>query len=513
MASQKSGQGAPPKGDVSYLRATPGPQFPIAPSPLPALDSNHAPVVAQQHNMNSDLEDKIELQQRELEEIRARAAQMEKTMRWWSDCTSNWREKWSKVRNERNKAREENRQLRAKLDVCIKEINNLKREKEEMVNSNKDSGVNKVMEKELNLSNESKTTSSSSSSLSTAQSKGDMQHTSVQTDSTDNLSGSKKTDKPIIDPVECDESSVGSHTLAEDKVNLLDLKLDESQKTIAVEREEKTQLVRTLEEAREETNVWKSKYEELTIIKHDLELQFERLKDTHADELGRISSDLQDEQTSKQSADRRLAELRAELERLQKENADEWGKRERLETEKLSLERENKKLRTQISNLDEQLERKSTHASTVVNKDIKTLQMEISEKNKELADLKHAHTKVRKTLQERMTDLEHSKRRCDQFEIEVKKLRSRIEELKRELATAEDEVDTQTNNVRKVQRNNDELQEHVENLQVQLEHLQSRLRRSSQPGSSVHTSGRSFSPDLQALEIDCDTDDDFSEET
>ena len=33
----------------------------------------------------------------ELEEAKARASQMEKTMRWWSDCTANWREKWSKV--------------------------------------------------------------------------------------------------------------------------------------------------------------------------------------------------------------------------------------------------------------------------------------------------------------------------------------------------------------------------------------------------------------------------------
>lgn len=237
MASQKPAQGAPPKGDVSYLRATPGPQFPIAPSPLPAMESNHAPVAAQQHNVNSDLEDKIELQQRELEEIRARAAQMEKTMRWWSDCTSNWREKWSKVRNERNKAREESRQLRAKLDICIKEINNLKREREEMVNSNKDSGVNKVMEKDLNLSNESKTTSSSSSSLSTTQSKCDIQNTSVQTDNIEDLSSSRNTDRLITDSMECDDASAGSGSLAENKLALLDLKLDESQKTIAVERE------------------------------------------------------------------------------------------------------------------------------------------------------------------------------------------------------------------------------------------------------------------------------------
>ena len=45
----------------------------------------------------SDWEAKEALRQRELEEARARAHQMEKTMRWWSDCTANWREKWSKV--------------------------------------------------------------------------------------------------------------------------------------------------------------------------------------------------------------------------------------------------------------------------------------------------------------------------------------------------------------------------------------------------------------------------------
>ena len=135
--NQKPNPGAVPKGDVSYLRATPthAQQMPMAPSPVPSRDGSQTPVMAQQH-VNPDYDDREELRQRELEEIRARAAQMEKTMRWWSDCTSNWREKWCKVRNERNKAREENRQLRAKLDACIKENNTLKREKEELANQN-----------------------------------------------------------------------------------------------------------------------------------------------------------------------------------------------------------------------------------------------------------------------------------------------------------------------------------------------------------------------------------------
>lgn len=72
------------------------------------------------------------LRQRELEEARARAAQMEKTMRWWSDCTANWREKWSKVRNERNKAREESKQLRTKLDAALKDANIFKTEKQDL---------------------------------------------------------------------------------------------------------------------------------------------------------------------------------------------------------------------------------------------------------------------------------------------------------------------------------------------------------------------------------------------
>merc|ERR1711892_842448 len=53
---------------------------------------------------------------REMEELRARTAQMEKTLRWWSDCTANWRDKWTKVRVERNKAVEEAREMRREAD-------------------------------------------------------------------------------------------------------------------------------------------------------------------------------------------------------------------------------------------------------------------------------------------------------------------------------------------------------------------------------------------------------------
>lgn len=78
-----------------------------------------------------------ELQLNELREARVRAAQMEKTMRWWSDCTANWRDKWGTVKTERNKAREEVKTLKLKLEVASQEIYKLKRDRNELGEENK----------------------------------------------------------------------------------------------------------------------------------------------------------------------------------------------------------------------------------------------------------------------------------------------------------------------------------------------------------------------------------------
>ncbi|NWS60192.1 C102B protein, partial [Chunga burmeisteri] len=93
--------------------------------------SSHSPYMHTNYSSDWEIFEAVKI--RELEEVKARAAQMEKTMRWWSDCTANWREKWSKVRGERNKAREEARQLRIKLDSVVKELSMLKKINQSLV--------------------------------------------------------------------------------------------------------------------------------------------------------------------------------------------------------------------------------------------------------------------------------------------------------------------------------------------------------------------------------------------
>ena len=67
-------------------------------------------------------------------------------------------------------------------------------------------------------------------------------------------------------------------------------------------------------------------------------------------------------------------------------------------------------------------------------------------------------------------------RRVETYEIELKKLRIRVDELKRELTVVQDEADAQSNLSRRLQRSNDELEDQVASLKVSVEHMTARAR-------------------------------------
>jgi len=69
------------------------------------------------------------------------------------------------------------------------------------------------------------------------------------------------------------------------------------------------------------------------------------------------------------------------LEKLQVENAAEWSKREKLETEKISLERENKLLRLKLYELQERVESRRPRPVSTADTDTRQLQHEILVRN------------------------------------------------------------------------------------------------------------------------------------
>ncbi|XP_076622313.1 coiled-coil domain-containing protein 102A isoform X2 [Colletes latitarsis] len=441
--------------------------------------------------VDSDWETKEALRQRELEEARARAAQMEKTMKWWSECTANWREKWSKIRNERNMAREEAKMLRAKLEIAVKDANGYKHECQELELQNEqlkkemekvhtillkhagqfDQQIFTVLESDPQLRN----TLGSHNILPDRDIEeyvlqGAVPKHRVELYKENSINSLDKDIARLVTDASSVEDNVEKHQSSSQTCNdefsaqkmlALQHKLDEATKIISTEREEKNSLHRGIEKLKAEIIQLRKQCEELEENKAQAMRELLVLKDRFQIELSDVQADLIDEASSREGMNRRLSELRAELEKLQAENAAEWGKRERLETDKISLERENKQLRNELHDLQERIESRRTRPVSTSDSDTRQLQQELLVRN----------TILKKSLEEKTTELLHAMRRSEQYEAEVKRVRLRVEELKKELAAAQDEVDAAANSVRKLQRANEDLLEQLESANVQLEHF------------------------------------------
>lgn len=282
---------------------------------------------------NTDWEAKEALYQRELDEARARATQMEKTMRWWSDCTANWREKWSKVRNERNKAKDEAKQLKSKVDVLSKELATAKAEKNELEQQLAE--VKRDNEKLLSIG-ESRIVSGDL----TTEDGVELRRKHVGYVSPDQPSARQR-------------ASLDSHKFSNvdnvlaNKLSELRLRLDETCKNLQSEKDQKAFLL--------------AKIETLTAELHNTKMELTHCDrtigstDSSHSEVERLQNELQDEIAAKQVLEEKIAEFKMEVERLKSENNVQWSKRELLETENIAILRENKKLYGQVCELREQI--------------------------------------------------------------------------------------------------------------------------------------------------------------
>ncbi|KAM6282687.1 coiled-coil domain-containing protein 102B isoform 2-T2 [Porphyrio hochstetteri] len=304
--------------------------------------SSHYPHV--HTNSSSDWEIFEAVRIRELEEVKARAAQMEKTMRWWSDCTANWREKWSKVRAERNKAREDARQLRIKLDSVVKELGILKKINQDLV-SEKEILENATawkrefsclelsyIKKDLNqltfLEQEPVKELSKTTEIPGAEdTKKDVEVIKDQgnhnKEITPKPTGSFADGVPSICLEQAKISLDNTAKTTETDlihVSILHLQLAEMQKILQKERQMNMFLEKEMEKIENELFLWKWKYEEL--------------RETQQGSL-------------------------EQMEKLQFENTSDWAKRETLEAENQSLEEENKRLKFQLEEIQGLLKMKN----------------------------------------------------------------------------------------------------------------------------------------------------------
>nr|KAF6421855.1 coiled-coil domain containing 102B [Rousettus aegyptiacus] len=338
--------------------------------PLDGLQSRAAHDVCARPCPAGDWDICEELWLRELEEVKARAAQMEKTMRWWSDCTANWRAKWGQVRAERDRAREEGRQLRVKLEMAVKELSALKK-KQGLPRPAGASGA-RVTQDLKRPSFPGVTCAQTDQCHMGSQTCESVRECLVERELPAKENADSKEEGLILDPLRLNEEmklnpdcpnlfknggskdctlKPGLTPQAENlplgnevpKISASQVHLDEFQKILWEEREIRSSLEKEIERLESAVSLWKWKYEEL--------------KGSEAKSVN-------------------------ELEKLQAENTSEWHKREILETEKQGLERENRRLKVQVKEMEELLKRKDGFRANSHGPDFQTSQTELQEKNK-----------------------------------------------------------------------------------------------------------------------------------
>ncbi len=118
----------------------------------------------------------------------------------------------------------------------------------------------------------------------------------------------------------------------------------------------------------------------------------------------------------------------------------------------------------------------TAHSNQQTSSEIAKHLADIEKYKSDMAELKHANSKLKKGLGDKGEELLHWQRKFDHSDKEVRSLRLRIEQLKQELGEAQDEIDSTGTTMRRLERTNEEISSQCEGLQVQVEHLTSRLR-------------------------------------
>ncbi|XP_069095157.1 coiled-coil domain-containing protein 102A-like [Pleurodeles waltl] len=69
---------------------------------------------------------------RELAEAKLLATNMEKTLHWWAECASKWKERWARANAERHRAKKEARGLKQQVADLTQEVQELRKELESL---------------------------------------------------------------------------------------------------------------------------------------------------------------------------------------------------------------------------------------------------------------------------------------------------------------------------------------------------------------------------------------------
>ncbi|XP_067412000.1 cingulin-like protein 1 isoform X2 [Emydura macquarii macquarii] len=212
------------------------------------------------------------------------------------------------------------------------------------------------------------------------------------------------------------------------------------------------------------------------------------------DKMSQLELELDEERNNSDLLSERISRCREQIEQMRNELLQERATRQDLECDKISLERQNKDLKTRILHLEGSYRSSKEGLVAQMEARITELEGRLENEERDRANLQLSNRRLERKVKELMlqVDDEHLSLTDQKDQLSL-----RLKAMKRQVEEAEEEIDRLESAKKKLQRELEEQTDMNDQLQGQLNALKKELRRKKSP-SKVLT------------DLDDDDDDDFS---
>ncbi|KAH9489592.1 hypothetical protein Btru_037584 [Bulinus truncatus] len=206
-----------------------------------------------------------------------------------------------------------------------------------------------------------------------------------------------------------------------------------------------------------------------------------------------LEDELEEEHTNSELANDKARKALLQMEQLATDLTSERTVSQKLENQRLALERQNKEMRDKLQELEGQNRARTKATIAALESKVANLEEQLDQEAKERASLARSNRKMEKRLKELMLQVEDERRSADQYKDQVDKVNNRVKALKRQLDEAEEEIARSSGQKRKLQRELDEQMEANEAMTREMSTLRKYRPSASRSSRSVMSSLRAGS--------------------
>lgn len=192
--------------------------------------------------------------------------------------------------------------------------------------------------------------------------------------------------------------------------------------------------------------------------------------------IAQLEEEVEEERTQNELLLEKYKRANMQMEQFQTDLNSERAALQKMESVKLTLEKQNKDMKVKLAELESQTRARNRMTVQALENKLATLQEQLDAEAKERATLAKNNRKLDKKYKEAVLQGEEERRHADQYKEQMEKVNARVKALKRTVDENEEENTRLNASKRKIQRELDDYIEANEELNREVQSLRNRLR-------------------------------------